>query len=126
MGIFKYALSSVTMRVDLGIVLITLPFIMIGFLFMSVIYLTFRLWLSDIILKFLIEIFTGEMVDIKEYPKKDRNSMNRYISIGAILLFIEPTILMELSLYDNKILYYGSQIVIVAVTVGLVYRKLKK
>lgn len=84
MGILKYALNSLSFRIDLGIFLISLPFFMIGFLFISVLYLTFRLWISDIILKFLIETFTGDIVDIKDYPKKDRNKMNRYISIGFL------------------------------------------
>lgn len=126
MGVFKYAINILSFRIDLGIFLIVLPFFMIGFLFLAVLYLTLKLWISDIILKFLMEVFTGEIVDIKDCPKKDRNRMNRYISICFILLFITSFIMNYLSLDTNNTLYYIIQISIVIVTVGLVYKNIKR
>lgn len=55
MEFFKYAANSLSFSIDLGIFLISLPFFMIGFLFLAVLYLTLKLWISDIILKFLIK-----------------------------------------------------------------------
>ena len=70
MGIFEHATNNLSFRIDLGIFAINMIFIFPGILFLATLYLVFKLWISDIILKFLIEIFTGEIVDIKEYPKK--------------------------------------------------------
>ena len=126
MGIFNYAVSSLSFKIDLGIFAINMIFIIPGILFLATLYLVFKLWISDIILKFLMEIFTGEIVDMKEYPKKDRNRMNRYISVGLILTLIIPFILACLSLDTNNILYYIIEITVSIVTVGLVYRNIKK
>lgn len=106
MGIFEHATNNLSFRIDLGIFAINMIFIFPGILFLATLYLVFKLWISDIILKFLMEIFTGEIVDIKEYPKKDRNKMNRYISVGLILMLIIPFILACLPLDTNNILYY--------------------
>lgn len=125
MVIFNYAVSSLSFNIDLGIFAINMIFILPVILFLTIFYLVFKLWISDIILKFLIEIFTGEIVDIKDYPKKDRNRMNRYISICFILLFITPFIMNYLSLDTDSILYYIIQISIVIVTVGLIYKNIK-
>ncbi len=125
MRIFNYAVSSLSFNIDLGIFAINMIFILPVILFLTIFYLVFKLWISDIILKFLIEIFTGEIVDIKDYPKKDRNRMNRYISICFILLFITPFIMNYLSLDTDSILYYIIQISIVIVTVGLIYKNIK-
>ncbi|WP_309164861.1 hypothetical protein [Terrisporobacter mayombei] len=57
---------------------------------------------------------------------KDRNRMNRYLSVGFILLFITPYILAYFSLDTNNILYYIVQISIGIVTVGLIYKNIKK
>lgn len=126
MEIFKYAINSLSFRIDLGIFAINMIFILPGILFLATLYLVFKLWISDIILKFLMEIFTGEIVDMKEYPKKDRNRMNRYISVGLILTLIIPFILACLSLDTNNILYYIIEITVSIVTVGLVYKNIKK
>lgn len=126
MGIFEHAINNLSFRIDLGIFAINMIFILPGILFLATLYLVFKLWISDIILKFLIEIFTGEIVDMKEYPKKDRNRMNRYISVGLILTLIIPFILACLSLDTNNILYYIIEITVSIVTVGLVYRNIKK
>ena len=126
MGIFNYAVSSLSFKIDLGIFAINMIFIIPGILFLATLYLVFKLWISDIILKFLMEIFTGEIVDMKEYPKKDRNRMNIYISVGLILTLIIPFILACLSLDTNNILYYIIEITVSIVTVGLVYRNIKK
>lgn len=125
MGIFNYAVSSLSFKIDLGIFAINMIFILPVILFLAIFYLVFKLWISDIILKFLIETFTGEIVDMKDYPKKDRNRMNRYISICFILLFIMPFIMNYLSLDTNRVLYYIIQISIVVVTVGLIYKNIK-
>lgn len=126
MEIFKYAINSLSFRIDLGIFAINMIFILPGILFLATLYLVFKLWISNIILKFLMEIFTGEIVDMKEYPKKDRNRMNRYISVGLILTLIIPFILACLSLDTNNILYYIIEITVSIVTVGLVYKNIKK
>lgn len=126
MGIFEHATNNLSFRIGLGIFAINMIFIFPGILFLATLYLVFKLWISDIILKFLMEIFTGEIVDIKEYPKKDRNRMNRYISVGLILMLIIPFILACLSLDTNNILYYIIEITVSIVTVGLVYRNIKK
>lgn len=126
MEIFKYAINSLSFRIDLGIFAINMIFILPGILFLATLYLVFKLWISDIILKFFMEIFTGEIVDMKEYPKKDRNRMNRYISVGLILTLIIPFILACLSLDTNNILYYIIEITVSIVTVGLVYKNIKK
>ncbi|MDU6983418.1 MAG: hypothetical protein E6371_03310 [Terrisporobacter othiniensis] len=126
MGIFEHATNNLSFRIDLGIFAINMIFIFPGILFLATLYLVFKLWISDIILKFLVEIFTGEIVDIKEYPKKDRNRMNRYISVGLILMLIIPFILACLQLDTNNILYYIIEITVSIVTVGLVYRNIKK
>lgn len=126
MGIFEHAINNLSFRIDLGIFAINMIFILPGILFLATLYLVFKLWISDIILKFLIEIFTGEIVDMKEYPKKDRNRMNRYISVGLILTLIISFILACLSLDTNNILYYIIEITVSIVTVGLVYRNIKK
>lgn len=126
MGIFNYAVSSLSFRIDLGIFAINMIFILPVILFLAIFYLVFKLWISNIILKFLIETFTGEIVDMKDYPKKDRNRMNRYISVGLILTLIIPFILACLSLDTNNILYYIIEITVSIVTVGLVYRNIKK
>ena len=126
MGIFEHAINNLSFRIDLGIFAINMIFIIPGILFLATLYLVFKLWISDIILKFLMEIFTGEIVDMKEYPKKDRNRMNRYISVGLILTLIIPFILACLSLDTNNILYYIIEITVSTVTVGLVYRNIKK
>lgn len=125
MRIFNYAVSSLSFNIDLGIFAINMIFILPVILFLTIFYLVFKLWISDIILKFLIEIFTGEIVDMKDCPKKDRNRMNRYISICFILLFITPFIMNYLSLDTDSILYYIIQISIVIVTVGLIYKNIK-
>lgn len=125
MGIFNYAVSSLSFKINLGIFAINMIFILPVILFLAIFYLVFKLWISDIILKFLIETFTGEIVDMKDYPKKDRNRMNRYISICFILLFIMPFIMNYLSLDTNRVLYYIIQISIVVVTVGLIYKNIK-
>lgn len=126
MGIFNYAVSSLSFKIDLGIFAINMIFILPVILFLAIFYLVFKLWISDIILKFLIETFTGEIVDMKDYHKKDRNRMNRYISVGLILTLIIPFILACLSLDTNNILYYIIEITVSIVTVGLVYRNIKK
>lgn len=126
MGIFEHAINNLSFRIDLGIFAINMIFILPGILFLGTLYLVFKLWISDIILKFLIETFTGEIVDMKEYSKKDRNRMNRYISVGLILTLIIPFILACLSLDTNNILYYIIEITVSIVTVGLVYRNIKK
>ena len=125
MGIFNYAVSSLSFNIDLGIFAINMIFILPVILFLTIFYLVFKLWISDIILKFLIETFTGEIVDMKDCPKKYRNRMNRYISICFILLFITPFIMNYLSLDTDSILYYIIQISIVIVTVGLIYKNIK-
>ena len=126
MHILKYVVNSLSFNVDIGGFLIGLPFFMIGFLFLSVLYLTLRLWISDIILKFLIECFTNDIVDLKDYPKKDRNSMNGYISIGLIISYIVMGILSDFVLNDNYILYYVIEGCVVAITTTLIYKKVKK
>ena len=126
MQVFNYAVNSLSFRIDLGTFLINMIFFAMVFLFLSILYLVFKLWISDIILKFLMEVFTGKIVDMKDCPKKDRNRMNRYLSIGLILLFITPYILAYFSLDTNNILYYIVQISIGIVTVGLIYKNIKK
>lgn len=129
MHILKYVVNSLSFNIDIGGFLIGLPFFMIGFLFLSVLYLTLRLWISDIILKFLIECFTKDIVDLKNYPKKDKNRMNRYISIGLMIEFIVPAMMTHFlsnDNYFNEIIYYIIQISVVMITTGLIYLNIKK
>ena len=129
MHILKYVVNSLSFNIDIGGFLIGLPFFMIGFLFLSVLYLTLRLWISDIILKFLIECFTKDIVDLKNYPKKDKNRMNRYISIGLMIEFIVPAMMTHFlsnDNYFNEIIYYIIQISVVMIATGLIYLNIKK
>ncbi len=129
MYILKYIVGNLSFRIDMGEFVIVFPFFMIGFLFLSVIYLTLRLWISDIILKFLIECFGKDKIEMKDYSKKDKNRMNRYISIALMIELIVPAIMSDFLLNDNyfnEIVYYIVQIGVVMVTTGLIYINIKK
>ncbi len=129
MYILKYIVGNLSFRIDMGEFAIVFPFFMIGFLFLSVIYLTLRLWISDIILKFLIECFGKDKIEMKDYSKKDKNRMNRYISIALMIELIVPAIMSDFLLNDNyfnEIVYYIVQIGVVMVTTGLIYINIKK
>ncbi|MEW9080325.1 hypothetical protein [Terrisporobacter glycolicus] len=126
MDILKYSINSLIFKIDMEEFLIGLPFFMVEFLFLFILYLTLRLWISDIILRFLIECFTKNMVDMIDYPKKVKNILNRYISIGLVLIFITPNI-VSLFLFDyNRIIYCFIQICIAISTVVLVYKNIDK
>lgn len=129
MYILKYIMGNLSFRIDMGEILIMFPFFMIGFLFLSVTYLTLRLWISDIILKFLIECFGKDKIEMKDYSKKDKNKVNRYISIALMIELIVPAIMSDFLLNDNyfnEIVYYIVQIGVVMVTTGLIYINIKK
>lgn len=129
MYVLKYIMGNLSFRIDMGEILIMFPFFMIGFLFLSVTYLTLRLWISDIILKFLIECFGKDKIEMKDYSKKDKNRMNRYISIALMIELIVPAIMSDFLLNDNyfnEIVYYIVQIGVVMVTTGLIYINIKK
>lgn len=129
MYVLKYIMGNLSFRIDMGEILIMFPFFMIGFLFLSVTYLTLRLWISDIILKFLIECFGKDKIEMKDYSKKDKNRVNRYISIALMIELIVPAIMSDFLLNDNyfnEIVYYIVQIGVVMVTTGLIYINIKK
>ena len=129
MYVLKYIMGNLSFRIDMGEILIMFPFFMIGFLFLSVTYLTLRLWISDIILKFLIECFGKDKIEMKDYSKKDKNKVNRYISIALMIELIVPAIMSDFLLNDNyfnEIVYYIVQIGVVMVTTGLIYINIKK
>lgn len=126
MNILKQAVNSLSFSINLGAFLVWFPFVMIGFLFLSVLYLTLRLWISDIILKFLIECFTKDIVDMKDYPKKEKNKMNRYVSISLVISFILPFILGDFILSSNHMVYYLIQGSIALTASGLIYKNIKK
>ena len=123
MDILKYSINSLIFKMNMEEFLIGLPFFMLEFLIFSILYLTLRLWISDIILKFLIECFAKNMVD---YPKKVKNILNRYISIGLVLIFITPNILSFFLFHYNRIIYGFIEICIAIATVVLVYKNIDK
>lgn len=125
MNILQYALSSSIFSIDIGMFLLNFSFFMIGFLFLTVFYLILKLWISDIILKFLIERFTKDIVDMKGYPKKEKNEINRYISIGLIIAFIAPPIISDFLFSTNDAIYFIQACIVFVFTV-LIYRKIKK
>lgn len=118
--------NSLIFKIDIGMVLIQLCFFMIGFLFLATFYLILRLWISDIILKFLIECFTKDITNMKEYPKKDKNIMNKYISIALILIFVLPWITQYFLPDIYHVIDYITQTIIIIVTIVLVYKNIKK
>lgn len=126
MNILKYIGNSLIFKIDVGMFLIQLCFSMMGLLFLSVFYLTLRLWISDIILKFLIECFTKDIINMKEYPKKKKSVMNNYISIALTLIFVLPWITSYFLPNTNHIIDYFIQTIIIIITVALVYKNIKK
>lgn len=126
MNILRYIGNSLIFKIEIGMLLIQLCFFMIGFLFLATFYLILRLWISDIILKFLIECFTKDITNMKEYPKKEKNIMNKYISIALTLIFVLPWITQYFLPDIYHIIDYITQTIIIIVTVVLVYKNIKK
>lgn len=126
MNILRYIGNSLIFKIEIGMLLIQLCFFMIGFLFLITFYLILRLWISDIILKFLIECFTKDITNMKEYPKKEKNIMNKYISIALISIFVLPWITQYFLPDIYHVVDYITQTIIIIVTIVLVYKKIKK
>ena len=126
MHALRYMGNSLIFKIDIGMFLIQLCFFMIGFLFLATFYLILRLWISDIILKFLIECFTKDITNMKEYPKKEKNIMNKYISIALISIFVLPWITQYFLPDIYHVVDYITQTIIIIVTIVLVYKKIKK
>lgn len=126
MNILRYIGNSLIFKIEIGMLLIQLCFFMIGFLFLITFYLILRLWISDIILKFLIECFTKDITNMKEYPKKEKNIMNKYISIALISIFVLPWITQYFLPDIYHVVDYITQTIIIIVTIVLVYKNIKK
>lgn len=63
---------------------------------------------------------------MKEYPKKEKNIMNKYISIALISIFVLPWITQYFLPDIYHVVDYITQTIIIIVTIVLVYKKIKK